>query len=170
MRATIDARLAGFNRNPERPVNLSTSQLIRFPCDVVGSACFSQSASFCLTYSELVCGGVRASRIHVVLKPIDHGSIPSRMEISHTRVRFHRDTIAAFVRVGGRVQGLVNIANRMNEERQITASAPFVAIPLLEAVHVLIDFRRNADPARASRRSISPPVLQTDVNVVPWGG
>jgi len=68
------------------------------------------------------------------------------------------------------VQGLVNIADQMNQEGQITAGAPFVTIPLFEAVHVLIDFRRNADPARASRRSISPPVLQTDVNVVPWGG
>jgi hypothetical protein len=92
------------------------------------------------------------------------------MEISRIRVGFHRDTIAAFVRVGGCVQGLVNIANQMNQERQITAGAPFVTIPLFEAVYVLIDLRRNADPGRASRRQISPPVLQTDVNVMPGSG
>jgi hypothetical protein len=54
------------------------------------------------------------------------------MEISRIRVGFHRDTIAAFVRVGGCVQGLVNIAHQMNQERQITTGAPFVTIPLFE--------------------------------------
>jgi len=34
------------------------------------------------------------------------------------------------------VQGLVNIANQINQERQIAAGAPFVTISLFEAAHV----------------------------------
>jgi len=75
------------------------------------------------------------------------------------RVGFHGDTIAAFVCIRGRVQELVNIANQMNQERQVTAGAPFVTIPLVEAGCVLIDLRLNADSAGASRWQISPPVL-----------
>lgn len=39
------------------------------------------------------------------------GGIPSSMEIACMWVRFHRDTVATSVRVRGRVQGLMGIAN-----------------------------------------------------------
>jgi hypothetical protein len=48
-------------------------------------------------------------------------------------------TVAAFVHVGGRVQGLVNIAHQMNQQRQIAAGAPLVVIPAFEPVRILVD-------------------------------
>jgi hypothetical protein len=61
--------------------------------------------------------------------------------------------------VGG-VQGLMNIANEVNEERQIAVAAPFVATTLFEAFGVFVNFRCNAGSSRASRRQIAPAVPQ----------
>ena len=73
---------------------------------------------------------------HLARCCLDHCRVPGRMEISRMRVGFHGDTIAAFVSIRGCVQGLVNIANQINQERQIAAGAPFVTISLFEAAHV----------------------------------
>src|SRR6266446_1266772 len=61
--ATVDAGRAGFDGNSECLVNLSTSQLIRFPGDVVGSTWFPRVGIFLASVQlfELVCGGVWVS-------------------------------------------------------------------------------------------------------------
>src|ERR1700730_6687487 len=65
--------------------------------------------------------------------------------------------------------GLVNIADEVNEERQITVAAPFVAISLFEVFGVFVDLRGDAGSARTSHRHVTPAVLQTDVDEMPGG-
>jgi hypothetical protein len=41
----------------------------------------------------------------------------------------NRLACAAAVRIGGRMQRLMNVADKMNEKREITGGAPFIVIP-----------------------------------------
>jgi hypothetical protein len=88
VRATIEAGLAGFNWNPEGLINLSTGQLIRFPGNIVGSAWFPCIGILLANIQlfELVRGSLGASRIDTVLKPVDYGRIPGRVEIPRMRM------------------------------------------------------------------------------------
>ena len=83
---------------------------------------------------------------------------------------FHGDAVAASVRVSGRVQRLVNIANEVNEERQIAVATPLIAIAVFETFRVLIDLRGHTVSTGTPRRHIFPLVLQTDVDEVPGRG
>lgn len=123
---------------------------MRFPCDILRFARLPGIGIFlgCADRFELVGRGGGAPGILAVLKSVDHGCIPGRVEISSAWARFHGDAIAAPVCVCGGVQRLVNIADELNEERQITDAASFVAMTLFEAFGVFADLRGDAVSAR----------------------
>jgi hypothetical protein len=77
------------------------------------------------------------------------------------RSRIDEDAIASPVRIVRGVQGLMNVADEMDQECQTAGSAPSVVVPFLEASRVFIDFAGDADTTGASPRNVRSTVLQT---------
>ena len=69
------------------------------------------------------------------------------MEIPRIWVGFHGDTIAAFIRIRGRMQGLVNMTDEMDQKCQITTGTALVVIPFFEATRVSSIFALSQAPA-----------------------
>lgn len=84
-------------------------------------------------------------------------------------MRFDGDAVAAFVCIVGYVQGLMNIADQMDQKREVATCAKLLIFPRFEPVHVIVDLRRNAGSTRTTRRQIGLLVLQTDVDEVSRG-
>ena len=77
------------------------------------------------------------------------------------------DAIASPVRVVRSVKRLMHIADKMDQERQITGSAPSVISPFFEACRVFINLTGDAVTAGASRRNVCSLILQTNVDEMP---
>jgi hypothetical protein len=63
----------------------------------------------------------------------------------------------------------MDVADKMDQERQITGSAPSVVTPLFEAYRKFVDLTGDAVTAEASRGNVDSPVLQTNIDEVPGG-
>lgn len=68
------------------------------------------------------------------------------------------------------VQGLMDVANEVNQKRELADRAPFVVVPFLEAPGVLVDLRGYEVPLRASSGYVAFLILQADVDEMPGRG
>jgi hypothetical protein len=66
------------------------------------------------------------------------------MEILLYRHNVHLLACPAAIFIRGRMQGLMNVTNQMNQKRQVVFSSPFVIVPLAKAPFVLIDLGGDA--------------------------
>jgi len=74
------------------------------------------------------------------------GGVQGRVKIFCSRMRIDHHAITATVRVIRRMQRLMDVADKVDEERQTAGSTPSVVVPLFKASRVFVDF------ARATRR------------------
>jgi hypothetical protein len=65
------------------------------------------------------------------------------------------------------MQGLMEVADEMDQKCEVADGAPFVVIFVAKTAGVRVDFRRDAIPLRAPRRHIALGILQADVDVMP---
>jgi len=63
-------------------------------------------------------------------------------------------TRAAAIGIRRGMQRLMDVADEMDEEREVAGGAPFVVITVTKALRVLVDFGHDAIPVRAARRNI----------------
>jgi hypothetical protein len=80
------------------------------------------------------------------------------VEIFSARLRIDLDAIATSVRVIRGVQRLMDIADEMDQERQIAGSAPPVVVLFFEASRIFVDLAGDAVTAAASRGNVDSPV------------
>src|SRR5882757_5484541 len=101
------------------------------------------------------------SGIDAAFETAHDSRVPDCVKIFFFRVRINNHAVAATVRVVRRMERLMNVADKMNQKREIAGSSPTIVVFLLEAPRVLVDFTGDAIATRASRRNIAPLVLQT---------
>ena len=77
------------------------------------------------------------------------------------------DAIAALVRVVRGVQRLMDIADEMDQEGQISVGAPLVIISFFQALRVVVDFVGDAVPAGAFAGNLVALILEANVDEVP---
>jgi hypothetical protein len=63
----------------------------------------------------------------------------------------------------------MDVADKMDQKREITGTAPSVVFPLFEASRVVVDLTGDAVTAGASCGHVRSPVLQINVDVMPRG-
>ena len=96
------------------------------------------------------------------------GGVPGVVEVFGARLRIDLDAIAPLVSVVRRMQRLMQIADKMDQERQIAGSPPSVVVLFFEASRIFVDLAGDAITAGASQRqSIRSTVFQTNVDEVP---
>src|SRR5690242_12339163 len=78
--------------------------------------------------------------------------VPHVMEILLRGGDVYRLAGPAAISVGRRMQGLMDVADEMNQKREFTGRAPFIISPIAKATRVLVDFCRHAIPMWAPRR------------------
>src|ERR1700682_2306154 len=99
------------------------------------------------------------ARIDAPFETFHYCRVPDRVKIFFSRMRIDYHAIAATVRVVRRMQRLMNVADKMDQECEIAGRAPAVVARLLEASRVLLDFTGDAISPRTSRRNVAPLVL-----------
>lgn len=112
----------------------------------------------------------RAARIDAVLEAAHDRRVPRLVKILRANGRIDRYAVAAAVGIAGRVQRLMDIADEVDQEGEITERAPAVVVPIFQALGVLVDFGGDAVAAGTSRGDVGAPILQTDVDEVPGRG
>src|ERR1039458_8314918 len=108
------------------------------------------------------------SGIDAVFETAHDGGVPNLVKIFCSSIRIDRHAITAAVRVVRGVERLMDVADKVDQERQITGSAPAVVFALFQALRIFIDFPCHAVSAGASCRNVRSLVLQTNVDEVPW--
>jgi len=78
----------------------------------------------------------RACRNRCRIETADDGGIPGRVKIFFAGARLDRDAIAAAIFVIRSVQRLMDVADKMDQKRQITFGAPAVVVAVFQALGV----------------------------------
>ena len=153
--------------NLQRAVDIRARHLIRLPRDIVrGNPRVSVFLSRVCLF-QLVGRRLGPSGIDAVLETPHDGGVPGRVKIRFSRTRIDLDAIAAEVRVVRGMQWLMDVADKMDQKRQIAFGAPAIVVALFQALRVFVDFRGHAFSTGAACGNVGSPILQTNVDEVP---
>ena len=141
--ADIGCGLARFDGNLKRTVDIGARHLIRLPRDIVrGNPRIGLFLSRICSF-QLVGRRLRTSGIDAVLETTHDGGVPGRMKVGFSRTRIDLDAIAAEVRVVRGMQWLMDVADKMNQKRQIAFGAPSIIVALLSGASSIRRFSRS---------------------------
>ena len=148
----------------ERAINVRFGQLMRLRGYLLWLARFpnQEITGSRIKRFELAGGGLGLVGFKLLLQHRDHRIVPGVMEILLHRL--HVDTLArpSSICVRNGMQRLVDVADEVNEKREVAGGAPFVVIPIPKTPCILIDFCCDAIAVWAPRRQILLPILQAD--------
>ena len=111
--------------------------------------------------------GLGPTGIDGVSKSAHDSGVPGIMKILRARIRIDLDTVAAVIGIVGRMERLMEIADEMDQEREVTGRAPSVVISVFQSLRVFVDFIGDAVTARASPGDVPSRIAQTNVDEVP---
>ena len=111
--------------------------------------------------------GVGPTGIDGVSKSAHDSGVPGIMKVLRARIRIDLDTVAAVIGIVGRMERLMEIADKMDQEREVAGRAPSVVISVFQSLRVFVDFIGDAVTARASPGDVPSRIAQTNVDEVP---
>ena len=104
--------------------------------------------------------GLGPSGVDTVFEPAHDCRIHYGVKVLYSAFRIDDYAIAAAVSVVGGMQRLMNVADKVDEERQVAGAAEAVVVRVFQTLRVLLDFSSDAVAAGASRGNVGAPVLQ----------
>ena len=105
-------------------------------------------------FFQLVRTGLGPPRIDAVFEAAHDRCVPRLVKIFGTNSRIDWNAVAAAVRIAGGVQRLMDVADEVDHEGQISERPPAVVVPVFQTLRVLVDFGGDAVAARASRGDV----------------
>jgi hypothetical protein len=119
-----------------------TCHLQRLPGDLVRSGGVPRRRrviSAILPLQELG-SGARIAGVEAVFQRMHQRHVPQNMQTFDRRVAVAQDAVAAFVGIGRCMQRLVDVAHKMEQEREVAAGAPSIIASSAEPIRIFVDF------------------------------